>query len=61
MTSFRKTELLAQFALSSLPIPSGSSIIKIEPLRLLEGALDKTAHHKTGVMILVYNSMYAVQ
>lgn len=48
MTSYGKTELLAQFVLSGLLIPSGP-IIKIEPLRRLEGALDESAHHGTGL------------
>lgn len=43
--------MLTYFALSGLLIPSGPSIIKIEPLRVLEGALDKTALHVTGMMI----------
>ncbi len=46
-------ELLTYFVLSGLVIPSGPSIIKIEPLRVLEGALDKTAHHVTGMMMLL--------
>lgn len=44
-----KVELLTYFALSGLVIPSGPSIIKIEPLEVVEGALDKT-YHVTGVM-----------
>lgn len=49
----KKVELLTYFVLSSLAIPSGPSIIKIEPLRVLDGALDRTAHHVTGMMMLV--------
>lgn len=46
----KKVELLTYFVLSGLVIPSGPSIIKIEPLEVVEGALDKTSYHVTGVM-----------
>lgn len=36
----KKVELLTYFVLSGLVIPSGPSIIKIEPLEVVEGALD---------------------
>ncbi len=49
----KKVELLTYFVLSGLAIPSGPSKIKIEPLNVLEGALDKTAYHVAGMMMLV--------
>lgn len=47
----KKVELLTYFILSGLVIPSGPSIKKIEPLWLLEGALDKTVEHVTGMIV----------
>lgn len=57
----RKKKLLAYFVLSGLVIPSGPTIIKIEPLRVLEGAPDKNAPRMTGVMMLVCGSKCALE